>query len=158
MPSQEGADCAVCVNEFGRRRSNATQLCVQMICTQSWVACGQRWLTYYLDCGTACIIYYSFLFVLPVHLLLLSSSSSSSSSSTTTIIVVHVHYHSIIASLVSLLSNDILNLCIVINYLCIQAWFSLVHKTKKATQSLLSCLSVDEPLILLPQNLVCQEA
>ena len=40
------------------------------------------------------------------------------------------------------ISNDILNLCIVINYLCIQAWFSLVHKTKKATQSLLSCLSV----------------
>ena len=46
------------------------------------------------------------------------------------------------ASLVSLLSNDILNLCIVINYLCIQAWFSLVYKTKEATQSLLSCLSI----------------
>lgn len=44
------------------------------------------------------------------------------------------------SSLVSLISNDILNLCIVINYLCIQAWFSLVHKTKKATQALLSCL------------------
>ena len=46
------------------------------------------------------------------------------------------------ASLVSLLSNDILNLCIVINYLCIQAWFSLVYKTKEATQYLLSCLSI----------------
>jgi len=30
----------------------------------------------------------------------------------------------------------------VINYSCIKAWFSLVYKTKKATQHLLSCLSV----------------
>ena len=80
------------------------------------------------------------LFVLPAYLLLLSSSSSSSSSSTI-IIVVHVHYHCIMASLVSLISNDISNVCIVINYLCIQAWFSLVYKTKEATQSLLNCLS-----------------
>ncbi len=45
--------------------------------------------------------------------------------------------------LVSLISNDISNICIVVHYLSVKAWFSLVHKTKKAiTQSLLSCLSV----------------
>jgi len=52
------------------------------------------------------------------------------------IICVHVHYHSLMASLVS----PILDLFIVVHYLLVKARFSLVNKTKKAWYT--ACLSI----------------
>ncbi len=49
-----------------------------------------------------------------------------------------IHYHIIMASLVS----PFLDLIIVGHYLLVKTWFSLVLKTRKATQSLLTCLSI----------------
>ena len=51
---------------------------------------------------------------------------------------VHDSLPFIMASLVS----PFLDIFIVVHYLLVKKWFSLVYKTKKATQSLLTCLSV----------------
>ena len=65
-------------------------------------------------------------------------SSSSSSPRVHLFVVFMIHYHIIMASLVS----PFLDLIIVVHYLLVKTWFSLVLKTRKVTQLMLTYLSV----------------